>query len=92
MGAGTLFFPGDGMSEGNGGAPKVVGSFTIVVDEQGRVGRRLEGQMPIHVLLTQLEVMKAVLVSQMLVQEQQAQAGQKRVFLPDGSLPPPGMI
>jgi hypothetical protein len=48
----------------------------------------VKGQIPILLLVGELEIVKATFVNQMLMLQAQAQANQPRLHLPNGPIPP----
>ncbi len=80
----------------NGPASRnIVATFSIAVDEAGNTQTQISGPFPIMPLHLALSIAIANCLDQLRQQQLQAamqqQALQKRVLLPDGSAPPPGM-
>ena len=72
---------------------KIVATFGVAIDDAGNCQTRMEGAFPIMPLYLALGVAQSKLLDQLKMQEMQQHmaAQQKRVLMPDGTPPPPGL-
>ncbi len=84
------------MNQPNGQKPKIIATFTVELDEHGNCIQKVEGPFPTKDLYLSLSLTTANIIQQLQVAQMQAmqaaqQKSNRRILMPDGTIPPPGI-